>query len=154
MAVGSNYTFTKRYILQNEIDDVEIVVVASALNPRDGTNLSVSYSLNDLLDENTVSYADGLEGEYVADYEDVEIIITSDDYGYYLTYITPEITLERILYDEEFSNVNDGRLWFSVDGYYPEYEGYVEIMYSADGVIPYNYSSYGCKRISIWVMKK
>ena len=50
MTAGSQFTFTKRYVLNNSYDDIVINVKAlTYLNPSDPTNISVTYSLESLM---------------------------------------------------------------------------------------------------------
>lgn len=48
IAIGTKYTFTKRYILENTVDDVHILIEPSALNYGDNTYVSVTYKMNEL----------------------------------------------------------------------------------------------------------
>lgn len=89
------------------------------------------------------SYEDELTGSYLAEYEAVKIIITAtNNSDYHLTYITSEVTLENI--PLAYFNINtdtDKRLMFDVDACYPEYNGYIEVIWSKNGLFQYAYNA-------------
>lgn len=90
-----------------------------------------------------VKYEDEITGTYLAEYEDVQIQIDSDDgISYYLTYTASGVTLEKIPLAYFNSNTSTEKLlMFIIDDYYPQYSGYVEVCWMKDSLFPYSYNA-------------
>lgn len=86
----------------------------------------------------TTGYEDNFTGQYKAEFESVEIRITAASSSeHYLTYTASGVTLSDI--PAAYTTMDGNGLMFFIDEYYPEYAGYVEVIY--DDVMGYSYNA-------------